>query len=800
MRSRLEPGTVQAWQPDRSRQEIVTHLHREGLLPAGRQADPPPGDWQRVLRALARRKWLVIAIAVVGTAAGVVVSRHIGPRYTARARLWIGSVGGDHTRDLVTDEAAVPSRSWGEVATSIAVLDGVVRQQRLFLQPRERGDSAVFAGFALRRNVLPGRYRLVVNRAGAAAELQDKNGKPIQLAAAGDSIGATVGFAWAPPRAALVPGRRVEFEVISPYEAASKLVHALRILQDPGGGFLRIELRGADPGHTAATVNAVAERVVAIGGELKRRKFAELARILGGRYAEARQHLQAAEAALQSFRVDNAGITAPAPDVRGDPGFLRTFELRVALEELRRDRRALERAVSGSPQSGLGLEALAAVARERDAPDLVNALEEFTGKAAELRALRYRYTDASAPVRQAQGELDDLQRRAIPDLARGLVRELSARETALGSQVAASVGTLRQAPPVAIEEARRVREVANAEALASSIQQRYEAARLGLVSSLPDVQILDLAAAPDRPALNFGPLIIAFALLSSLTLGVVGVTTADRLDPRVRYPAQVVHQMRLPILAALPHVSLRNLPGGSQQSAEVIEALRGLRIRVLHSQGTEAPLLLTVTSPAAGDGKSFVSVNLALSFAYAGYRTLLIDGDVRRGNQHTVVGAKAGPGLTDLLSEQATLDQAVQNTNYSNLSFIGSGTRMYRAPELLLLPALRELVARAQSRFGVVIVDSPPLAAGVDPLVLATATGNLLLVLRAEATDLSLALAKLDVADSLPVRTIGAVLNCVRGDGAFRHYTYDLTGYEEPDALAGVKREGWRHILGGRPS
>jgi tyrosine-protein kinase Etk/Wzc len=234
--------------------------------------------------------------------------------------------------------------------------------------------------------------------------------------------------------------------------------------------------------------------------------------------------------------------------------------------------------------------------------------------------------------------------------------------------------------------------------------------------------------------------------------------------------------MQLPILAALPNVSFRLLPSSSQASAEVIEALRSLRVRVLHAVGTEGPLVLTVSSPAQGDGKSFVSVNLALSFAYAGYKTLLIDGDVRRGAQHRTLDALPTPGLTDVLAGRATLDDAIQSTSYPELSFISAGTRMYRAPELLLLPSLRELMTKVRSSYGIIIVDSPPLAAGVDPLVLGTATGNLLLVLRSEETDLPLAVAKLEVVESLPVRTIGAVLNCVRGRGAFKHYTYDLTG------------------------
>jgi Mrp family chromosome partitioning ATPase len=108
-------------------------------------------------------------------------------------------------------------------------------------------------------------------------------------------------------------------------------------------------------------------------------------------------------------------------------------------------------------------------------------------------------------------------------------------------------------------------------------------------------------------------------------------------------------------------------------------------------------------------------------------------------------------------------------------------------------------MGRLRERYSVVIVDSPPLAAGVDPIVLGTATQNLLLVLRSGATDLALAASKLEVLDALPVRVLGAVLNDVRSSGAFRYYTYDVSGYLQPDpGFAAVGPDKQTRFLGGR--
>jgi capsular exopolysaccharide synthesis family protein len=601
----------------------------------------------------------------------------------------------------------------------------------------------------------------------------------------------------------LTGGRTVGFSLTAPSVAAQELRSALKIHPDPEGRFLRLELKGANPWLTASTVNAVAERVVVSATELKRRKFEELAGILREQYQSAAATLRAAEKDLEAYQVRTADVLQQQPsdlldaDGRGDPLLSRSFDLRVTLEQLRRDRQSLEQVIAQAPTGGLRLDALPIIGPVRESPHVQQALEEATAKQAELRALRTRYTDASAPVRELRAQLDTLERRTLPALLQQVVSELSAREAALTPQVDAAFGHLRRVPTLALEQARRTRDVVNAEEMLAGVRQRYEAVRLALVSALPDMRVVDPAVEPRRPERDLGSLLIALSFFASLGLAVVGVTLRDQADTKVRFPEQITAGMKLVILGAMPHLSRRS--AHAEGDAEVIEALRGLRLRVLHAHGTAGPLILTVTSPAMGDGKSIVSVNLALSFAHAGYETLLVDGDVRRGNQHGVLGERPRPGLTDLLAGQATLDAAIRKTQFPGLSLLPGGTRMLRAPELLLSPELNSLMGRLRDRYSVVIVDSPPLAAGVDSIVLGTATRNLLLVLRSGATDLALTTSKLEVLEGLPLRLLGAVLNDVRSSGAFRYYTYDVTGYLQPDpGFAAVGPDGQTRFLGGR--
>jgi polysaccharide biosynthesis transport protein len=92
---------------------------------------------------------------------------------------------------------------------------------------------------------------------------------------------------------------------------------------------------------------------------------------------------------------------------------------------------------------------------------------------------------------------------------------------------------------------------------------------------------------------------------------------------------------------------------------------------------------------------------------------------------------------------------------------------------------MEELLRMAYRKYDVVLVDCPPLAAGVDPYLIGTLVRNVMLVLRTGRTDRALAEAKLQVLDRLPVQLVGAVLNDVEPTGAYRYYSY-LSGYEPP--------------------
>lgn len=765
---------------------------------------PPPlaareqSDWQRYLGSILRHKWLVLTVTVLGTLAGIIATGFLDPRYTAKAILWV-DVANIRDRGGENDQQLLGDRGWLELVTSNAVLDTVVRQRRLFVTPLTSADSAALATFDVGARVIPGKYRLIVDKNGRAWRLELEDGTVVQRGRVGQPVGDNAGFEWTPTAAMLKPGTTINFSVRAIPDAAAALAGDIKARLDPAGNFLRLQLKGGNAAATAATLNTITERIVAVRTDMKRTRYEELATVLDEQYTHAKQTLMEAEEALREFRVR----TADRPMIMQAPGGGLSVEgsgvasqLREENEQRRRDRAQILQLASRATTGSVSVELWNSIPSVQKSPVMQSALADLGKKQAELRGLRLQYTEEAAPVKQLQTDLATLEHQQIPSLARFLAQDIGEVAEVTRPRVDAAVGQLRAAPNLAMEQDRLVREQRMAEEQFARVDKEYSTAKLGLVSSLPDVRVLDPAVAPRRPASDYGPLLILLAMVASFGVAAVGVNLRDKMDPKVRYPEQITGRMQLQILGAVPHVSWR-LGAGGDGPAQVIEALRGLRLRVLHAHSGDGPLALTITSPGIGDGKSFVSLNLALSFADAGYRTLLVDGDTRRGVQHKALKTPSTPGLTDVVAGRVPLEQALRQTSYPGLSFLSSGTRMQRAPERLLSQNMRDLMVKLRSMYDVVIMDSPPLGAGADPLVLGTLTENLLLVLRTGQSDINLASTKLEVLNALPVRVIGAVLNDVRSSGVYRYYMYSSAEYELVDD-DGPTREALPSILGGR--
>ncbi|MDY0836749.1 polysaccharide biosynthesis tyrosine autokinase [Pseudomonas sp. SED1] len=242
-------------------------------------------------------------------------------------------------------------------------------------------------------------------------------------------------------------------------------------------------------------------------------------------------------------------------------------------------------------------------------------------------------------------------------------------------------------------------------------------------------------------------LIVLIATLLGGFLAVTLVLLRKALNRGLESP-EAIEQLGLPVYASIPYSPLQkveedkitrsrgrtdavsSLLAISHPTDLAVEALRSLRTS-LHFAMLEAPNnRIMISGPSPEVGKTFVSVNLAAVIAQTGQRVLLIDVDMRRGYLHKVLGVPAKDGLSDILSNQCTLETAIHKTGIENLDIISRGQIPPNPSELLMHRNLTELLSQVSERYDLVILDTPPLLAVTDAAIVGRQSGTNLIVTR----------------------------------------------------------------------
>ncbi len=756
----------------------------------------------RTTSALKRYRWLILAIFAVGSATGVALTRFVKPKYAVDATIWIardpGKTGPVQAPGLIQNDLG-----WPDLVRSFVILDPVVSRLALYVSPSSERDAPLFRQLMPTDSLTPGLYRLKLTpdrRRYQLIQLAQQRGEKerlVESGAVGDSIGRAVGFAWLPTREAFRQGEEFDFEVITPREAAVKLGAELAIGLPQGSNLMRLGLRGEHPVLTSQTMNSVLRQFEAEATRLKKQNLADVAETVDEQLRNASQALAGAENALESFKIntitepnENVAIV-PGVSISTNPTMTAFFGDRSALESVRSDRTQLERIIAEADSRGgrLSSEAL------RGAPSLLTAgatgkeldqavLDAATMKAAK-NALLVKYTEEYDLVKRAQADIDRIETQIIPAAARKLLTELREREGELNRRIDRQSGELKKIPQRTIEEQRRIRNVQVATTIFQDLQNRAVSARLSEKTVMPDIAILDTAIAPRNPTSDTSLMLIGAAIIASLGVGIAVAILLDRLDGRFRYPEQAVNELGLEIIGAVPsYTAPRSQRQRLEQASQMVESFRSLALSVRSAFPADTPVQLTVSSPGPGDGKSTISINLANALAEGGYRTLLVDGDIRRGALHEQCPpATQAPGLLDYLAGEATLDEVIKATDlHVNLSLIPCGTRRRQGPELLASQRTASMLRELRSQFDAIVVDCAPLGAGIDAYAMGSATGSMLMVLRAGETDRRLAQQKLNTLDRMPIRILGTVLNDIGESPEFRYYHY-LDGYGTPETV-----------------
>lgn len=325
----------------------------------------------------------------------------------------------------------------------------------------------------------------------------------------------------------------------------------------------------------------------------------------------------------------------------------------------------------------------------------------------------------------------------------------------------------------------------------SNMLSRYNVNKVTEASEGVEITILDRAVTPVGPGtlkMLFQLLLIGVAV--SLGIGFGPAVGLDYLDKRPRCEADCLRFSNLPFLEGIPtkaETGKKKKPNKEKLDGHLVaasfepdvfdEMYRSLRTKILLHLYGEAHKMLVVTSLNVSEGKSLTASNISIVMAQQKLRTLLIDGDMRKGVQHHSFVLEKSPGLSEIISSPddlttLTVKSFIQQTHIPNLSLLSCGMPIPNPAECMNSNKFRDLVAVLSEWFDVVVLDTPPLRVAVDAAILPEAFNHYIIVARAARTSLDALEKKVNDFPGLRQKVLGIVLNGSPVDKKLHNYAY----------------------------
>jgi succinoglycan biosynthesis transport protein ExoP len=346
------------------------------------------------------------------------------------------------------------------------------------------------------------------------------------------------------------------------------------------------------------------------------------------------------------------------------------------------------------------------------------------------------------------------------------------------------------------------REAEANKALYDSLQTKLKEAQIssGLKSS--NIRIVDPAMIPSTPSRPAKTRNIALAILVGLVGGIGLALLREYLDNTVKTPDDVETLARLPSLAVVPaftggatapkrsglfrtaqtngHEKRIELVAQHLPKSQMSEAFRALRTALLLSQPDHPPQVILVTSALPREGKTTAAANLAVTLAQLGDKTVLVDADLRKPGVGRLLNLGTGKyaGLSSYLAGVSTLELVtVPHPAIPNLAAIPTGPLPPNPADLLSSHKLAEAIAELRKKYKFVVIDSPPIMAATDAVILSVQADGVLLVVRSGETPKEAFTRTRDLLISVKAHLLGVVLNAVDSSAPDYYYSYRYYPY-----------------------
>jgi succinoglycan biosynthesis transport protein ExoP len=339
-------------------------------------------------------------------------------------------------------------------------------------------------------------------------------------------------------------------------------------------------------------------------------------------------------------------------------------------------------------------------------------------------------------------------------------------------------------------------------ALYDGLLTKLKEAGISAALQSSNIRVVDPAMIPSFPSRPAKARNVALAFLVGLVGGIGLAILREYMDNTVKTPDDIETLARLPSLAVVPEFEDSNgngrrrktlseaLGNGHSRQVELVaqhlpksqmsEAFRALRTALLLSQAGHPPQVILVTSALPREGKTTAAANLAVTLAQLGDRTLLIDADLRKPGIGRLLNMNGGKhaGLSSYLAGVSSLDLVtVQHPSIANLSAIPTGPLPPNPADLLSSHRLADAITQLRAKFKFIVIDTPPVMAATDAVILSVKADGVVLVVRSGETPKEAFTRTRDLLVSVKCRLLGVVLNAVNSSAPDYYYSYRYYPY-----------------------
>jgi tyrosine-protein kinase Etk/Wzc len=368
------------------------------------------------------------------------------------------------------------------------------------------------------------------------------------------------------------------------------------------------------------------------------------------------------------------------------------------------------------------------------------------------------------------------------------MREINAQISALNKQISGLNETLKQLPDLQRRYLQLYREVEVKTQLYTALLNSYQQLRIAKAGEIGNVRIVDTAVEPVEP---IKPKKLQILILSIFLGGFLGMLIAlmrKMLHSGIKESAEIEREFDLPVYATVPRSPIqetrinilkkkKSIPilAVKHNDDIAIESLRSIRTAIHFALANAKNNIIMISGPAPEVGKSFVSTNLATIFAQSHKRVLLIDADMRRGYMHKYFNLDAKSGLSEFLSHQAELRQVINKTAVDGLDMITRGKKPTNPSELLGSAQFKAMLDQLTLEYDHIIIDTPPILAVTDGIIISQYAGVNLLVARyakSHMKELELSLNRFEQAG---VKLNGFILNDIQRSSVGYSYGYNYS-------------------------